>query len=88
MPGIKIDRLEIRLKGVAARKVRPAAEVLGETLLGRIAADPSPLGSTAVAHADRIDAGGLRISGQVDSARLGRMMADQVMEAVLSRMRK
>jgi hypothetical protein len=88
MSEIKIDRLEIRFQGVTRRKARPAVALLGQALLDRLAEDPARFPFTDNTRIDRIKAGSLQISAKTDATRLGQMMANRVLETVLSRQNK
>lgn len=78
---IKIDRLQIRLRGVAPETAQAAAGQIGGELMKQLAAQrqTQARGTSGLA---RLDAGAIRASAGTGSAELGRMIAERIARAI------
>jgi hypothetical protein len=81
---IRIERLEIRLKGVAPEAARAAAGHLGADLLGQLNELPA-LGGRRVVNISRLDAGTLRVSGASAPGLLRQQLARAVAATIRSK---
>jgi hypothetical protein len=84
---IKIDRLEIRLKGVGAEVARAAADDLGHEVLGQLAAQQVGLSGRRSVHIGEIDSGSFRQPGQMNSAELRSFIARKVAASIISQLK-
>ncbi|HEV7389309.1 MAG TPA: hypothetical protein VGN73_11920 [Gemmatimonadaceae bacterium] len=83
---IGIDRLEIRLKGVAPHTVRAAVGDLGHELLGRLARQ-SP-GPERTGSIDHLDSGTVSLASEPTPPQLRRTIADTIAASINSIPRK
>lgn len=81
---IKVDRLEIRTRGISAELVRAAISDLGPQLLERLASVPA--GQSAPVRVDRIDLGRVPAPAQNDAAALRAAIARTVSSGIQSRL--
>jgi hypothetical protein len=79
---LKIERLEVRLRGVAPHEARSAADGLGRELAERLAAEPLRAGAARPVHVGHVDAGAHALGGGADAAALRDVLARRITEAV------
>ena len=88
MRGIKIDRLEIRLKGIPPEVVRDSVTGLGNELLAKISKQGSLLRERRAVKINRIDSGTLQTSGDTNFSDLRGMIINRIVESIASKIRK
>ena len=79
---IEIDRLEIRLKGVATESVRAAVGDLGREVLGQLAQQGQ--GRERTGRVDRVEAGSARLTSGATVSELRQTIAGRIAVAVNS----
>lgn len=82
MDSVKVDRLEIRIKGVPTEVARSAAAGLGNEVLSRLSERPGPPREEAARRFGRIDLGTLEAVRGASSSDLRRAIAARVAGAI------
>ncbi len=82
---LKIDRLEIRLKGVPLQTAAASVSGLGPELLHQLARSSGPLQQSHGARIDAIDAGTLPVERSTGAPVLRRMIVNKIDEAIASK---
>ena len=80
---IEIDRLEIRLKGVAPESARAAVGDLGRELLGRLARQQGQ-GRERTGSIDHVDSGTVQLAAGAASGELRRAIAGRIAASINS----
>ena len=88
MRGIKIDRLEIRLKGIPPEVVRDSVTGLGNELLMKLSKQDSLSRERRAVRINEIDSGTFRTSGDTNFSELRGMIANKIAESIASKIRK
>lgn len=84
MKSVKVDRLEIRLKGISSEVARSAAAGLGNEVLDQLSERPGPLPKETAKTIGRIDLGTMETLRGRDSSDLRRAIAAKVVESITS----
>lgn len=84
MKSVKVDRLEIRLKGISPEVARSAATGLGNEALGQLSKRSGPSRKESAKTIGRIDLGTLETVRGTDSSDLRRAIAARVVESITS----
>ena len=84
MKSVKVDRLEIRLKGISPEVARSAATGLGNEVLGQLSERPRPLPKGPAKTIGRIDSGTLETAQGTGSSDLRRVIAARVVKSITS----
>lgn len=84
MQNVKIDRLEIHLKGMPSTVVRSAAAGLGNELLDQLSRRPELLQNKHVGFIDRIELGTMQVARGMSSSDLRRAVASRVAASLTS----
>jgi hypothetical protein len=84
---IQIERLEIRLKGVAPQSARAVASHLGTDLLGQLSQLPTLSGGRRVVKIGHLDAGTFRLSGETAPSELRHQIARSVAASIKSKLK-
>jgi hypothetical protein len=84
MANLKINRLEIRLKGLSPQAARTSVAALGRELLAQLAKQEGLLQQKGTINISNLDAGTLPISQQTSSADMGGQMASRIVKSVAS----
>ena len=84
MKSVKVDRLEIRLKGISTEVARSAAAGLGNEVLSQLSERPGPLPKGPAKTIGRIDLGTLETVRGTGSSDLRRAIAAKVVESITS----
>lgn len=80
---IEIDRLEIRLKGVAPESARVAVGDLGRELLGQLARQQGE-GRERTGSIDHVDSGTVRLTSAATPSELRRTIAGRIAVSINS----
>jgi hypothetical protein len=83
MKGIKINRLEIRFKGIPQGNIRDSINGLGSELLVRLSKDEGLLKRRGVIRIDRIDSGAIQAHGEINYAGLRGIIADRIAGSII-----
>jgi hypothetical protein len=84
MESVKIDRLEVRLKGISPEVARSAAASLGTEVLGQLSKRSGPLRNEPATTISRIDLGTLETERDTGSSDLRRTIAARVVKSITS----
>ena len=84
MKSVKVDRLEIRLKGISPEVARSAAAGLGNEVLGQLSERSGPSRKKPTKTISRIDLGTLETVRGTGSSDLRRAIAAKVVESITS----
>lgn len=87
MKSIKIDRLEIRLKGVSPAVIRSTVSGLGDELLKNVSKEDGLFSQSGAVNIGKIDSGSFQTPGQVSSTDLRKMIIDRITESIISRIK-
>lgn len=82
MANLKINRLEIRLKGIAPQAARASVANLGRELLAQFEKQQGLLREKRAINIDKIDAGTFQVSKHTSPADLQGQMARRIVESV------
>lgn len=82
MDSVKVDRLEIRVKGVSPEVARSAAAGLGNEVLSRLSERSGPSREETPKNVGRIDLGTLETVRGASSSDLRRAMAARVVGSI------
>lgn len=82
---IKIDRLEIRLKGISSEMARGASAGLGHELLRQLAAQVDRSKERHAIKINQIDAGAFRPSEATSSSDLRQMITSKIAGVIASK---
>jgi len=82
---IKIDRLEIRLKGVSPQAARVTFAGIGNELMEQLAKQQNLLKGEHTAFIEKIDSGTMKIEGNTNSSDRRRLVASRIANSVGSR---
>lgn len=82
---IKIDRLEIRLKGVPPQDARVTFAGIGNELMEQLAKQHNFLKGEHTAYIEKIDSGTMKIERNSNSSNLRRQVAARIANSVGSR---
>lgn len=85
MTTLKIDRLEIRSKGISPQGARTLAGGLGNELLKRLAQQQPLLRKKRTINIGKIDSGTLQTSRNSSSSDLRGMIAGKIVESIASK---
>jgi hypothetical protein len=88
MPGIRIDRLEVRLRGVSPGLVRASSEGLGNEVLEQLIRERLFLNEKPGSEINRIDPDALKISMDESPSDLRRMIAGRIVESISTQNRQ
>ncbi len=83
MKGIRIDRLEIRLKGIPFGNVKDSMNGLGSELMSRLSKDGDLLKRIDTARIDRINSGAVQTHGERNGSALREMIVDRITGSIL-----
>lgn len=84
MKSVKVDRLEIRLKGVPPEVARSAAAGLGNEVLGQLSGRAGPSRKETAKSIGRIDLGTLETARGTGPSGLRRAIAAEIVESITS----
>jgi hypothetical protein len=84
---IKIDRLEIRLKGISPQVARASIAGIGNELMEQLAKQHNLLKRERTAYIEKIDSGTLRNERNTSPSDMKRLVAARIANAVGSRYR-
>ena len=84
MKSIKVDRLEIRLKGISPEVARSAAAGLGNEVLGQLSKRSGPSQKGSAKSTGRIDLGTLETARGAGSSGLRRAIAAEIARSIAS----
>ena len=84
---IRINRLEIRLKGTGADAARAAVDDLGHEVMGQLAAQPGMLRGRRLLRVGEIDSGSFRQSGEMTASELRRFIARKIAASIISQIK-
>jgi hypothetical protein len=82
---IKIDRLEIRLKGVSPQAARVTFAEIGNELMEQLAKQQNLLKGEHAAYIEKIDSGTMKIEKNTNSSDLRKLVAARIANSVGSR---
>lgn len=85
---IKINRLEIRLRGITPETARAAANDLGHELLGRLSDNPDLSGGGRTIRVDKVDSGVFRLAAGSGPGELRDTIASRIAASVKAKMNK
>ena len=85
MQNVKINRLEIHLKGIPSTVARSAAAGLGNALLDQLLNQPELLQNEHAGTIDRLDLGTMQAARGTSSSDLRRAVATRVAASLTSR---
>lgn len=85
MQSVRIDRLEIHLKGIPSVVARSTAAGLGDELLDQLFRQPQSLPRKHAANIDRIDLGTLQAARGASPSDLRKEVAARVVTSLTSR---
>ncbi len=85
MKSIKIDRLDIRLKGISPQVARSLAAGLGNEISKQLANQHSFLNEKGLINISKIDSGVFQTSKVSRSLELQRMIADRIVGSITSK---
>ena len=88
MAGIRIDRIEIRLRSLSPELVRSACEGLGKEILEQLVAKRLFLNEKSGLSINRIAPDTLKIGGDNDPSDLRRIIAGRIAESVSAQKRR
>ena len=88
MPGIRIDRIEVRLRGVSPGFVRALSEGLGNEVLEQLIRERLFLNEKPGGKINRIDPDTLKISMHESPSDLRRMIAGRIVESISTQNRQ
>lgn len=83
--GIKIDRLNLRLKGVSSVVARDLISGLGVELMRHLSDQRDVLKGKCGVNIDNLDSGKLKINGDKNPTKLRRMTAERITSAIVSK---
>jgi len=81
---IRIERLEIRFKGVSPLSARAAIDGLGRELLGQLSGTQLPSGAKSTVRIDQLDAGRYPVASGTGPAELRGKIAERVAASIRS----
>jgi len=84
MADVRINRLEIRLKGISFGDARSLADALGNELLRQLADQRDMLTNRRSVRLERITPGTFRVSGDQRVPDLQRMIAGSIVRSIAS----
>ena len=82
--GIKIDKLNLRLRGISSVVARDLITLLGVELTRHLSNQRDVLNGKRGVNIDNINSGKLEISGDKNAANLRRMTAERIASAIIS----
>ncbi len=82
---IKIDRLEIRLRGISPQAARATIAGIGNELMEQLAKQHNLLKGERTAYIEKIDSGTLKNERNTSSSDLRKMVAARIANAIGSR---
>lgn len=85
MTSIKIDRLEIRLKGISSRMARLSVAGLGHELQKQLAKHSGLLKEKHTININKIDSGALKTSKATNYSDLRRVIAGRIAGSIASK---
>ena len=85
MKDIKIDRLEIRLRGISPRLVRSTVSGLGDELIKNVSKEEGLFSQSGAFNISKIDSGKFQTPGHVSSSDLRKMIANRITESIVSK---
>lgn len=85
MANVKIDRLEIRLKGISPQTARSAVTGLDSELLTQLARRQKLLNEYHTMYIDTIDSGTFRSARNSTSSELRRTIACKIVESITAK---
>ncbi len=85
MKGIKIDRLEIRLRGISPRVARSTVSGLGDELLNNVSKEDGLFSQSGTVNITKIDSGKFQTPWYVSSSDLRKMIANRITESIVSK---
>ncbi len=85
---IHIERLQIRMRGIDARRARAAVDDLGQELLSQLSAPGALDGLKGTMRISKVDAGTAHVGSEMRAGELRRRIAKQVTESFLTQRRK
>ena len=88
MPGVRIDRIEVRLRGVSPGLVRASSEGLGNEVLEQLIRERLFLNEKPGSKINRIDPDALKISMDESPSDLRRMIAGKIVESISTQNRQ
>jgi hypothetical protein len=88
MPDIRIDRLEVCLRGVSPKLVRASSEGLGNEVLEQLIRECLFLNKKPGSKINRIDPDALKISMDESPLDLRRMIAGRIVESISTQYRQ
>jgi hypothetical protein len=80
---VGIERLEVRLKGIAAESARTAMGGLASELLGQLARQESS-GRERIGNVDHLDSGTVRLPSEATPSELRRTIASRIAVSINS----
>ena len=84
MKSVKVDRLEIRLKGVSSEVARSAVAGLGNEVLGQLSKQPRASRERLAKTIGRVELGTLRTARGTSSSELRRAVATRIASSITS----
>lgn len=84
MKSVKVDRLEIRLKGISPEVARSTAAGLGNEVLGQLSERSGPSRKESAKSISRVDLGTLETVRGAGSSGLRRAIAAEIVKSVTS----
>ncbi len=84
MKSVKVDRLEIHLKGVSSEVARSAVAGLGNEVLGQLSKQSGPTQKKLPKHVERVDVGTLKTARGTSSSELRRAVAIRIARSITS----
>jgi hypothetical protein len=85
MKDIKIDRVEIRLKGISPQMARSSISGLGHELLEKLAEEHTLFKQRRSVNINKIDSGTFQTSGHTGSSDLREMIVNRIVESITSK---
>ena len=82
MKSVKVDQLEIHLKGVSPEVARSTVAGLGNEVIGQLSEQPGPLRGKSPKVTARIDLGALGTVRGASSSDLRRALASRIVESI------
>jgi hypothetical protein len=82
MNSVKVDRLEIHLKGVSPEVARSTVAGLGNEVIGQLSEQPGPSRGKPPKTMARIDLGALEAARGASSSDLRRALASRIVKAI------
>jgi len=81
---IRIERLEIRLKGISPLSARAAVDGLGRELLGQLSRTQAPSEAKSIGRLDELDAVRYQVASETGPADLRGKIAERVAASIRS----